>query len=279
MKVVLYIVGGFVVLFVGATFVVAALDLLGVVETSEEDERSDGSQRRGGNEGSGGGDGERDRKSSSRWPLTRVVRVIDGDTVETDKQGRVRLIGVDTPEEGRCNSRAATSFTRRRLLGQEVGYELGAERKDRYGRTLAYLYRGEKMHDLDLLRGGYAKVLTIPPNDKYAGRFRQAAQSARGANAGVWGVCEQRVRDARVRRERAARARREARRARVRRGLARERARAARQRRADRERNRPSPAPAPDPPSDGGGSGSPSCLPSSACPGKRDGDGDGCYCE
>jgi len=113
---------------VGATFVVAALDLLGVVETSEEDERSDGSQRRGGNEGSGGG-GERDRKSSSRWPLTRVVRVIDGDTVETDKQGRVRLIGVDTPEEGRCNSRAATSFTRRRLLGQEVGYELGAERK------------------------------------------------------------------------------------------------------------------------------------------------------
>jgi micrococcal nuclease len=269
-------VGVLVALFVGSALVVGTLEGLGVIDAPEGD--SEKSSESAKSDRGGGSDGQLQKDRSGR-PLLRVTDVIDGDTVETDKQGRVRLIGVDTPEKGRCQSDAATAFTRQRLLGQEVGYELGAERKDRYGRTLAYLYRDEKMHDLDLLRGGYAKVLTIPPNDKYAGRFRQAAQSARGANAGVWGVCEQRVRDARVRRERAARARREARRARVRRGLARERARAARQRRADRERNRPSPAPAPDPPSDGGGSGSPSCLPSSACPGKRDGDGDGCYCE
>lgn len=144
--------------------------------------------------------------------------MIDGDTVDTDRLGRVRLIGVDAPEEGRCYSTAATRFTRHRLDGGVVGYELGVEREDRYGRTLAYLYRGEKMHDLDLVREGYAKVLTIQPNDKYADHFRRAAQGARVANAGVWGICEELARRATARRlERKARVRRLAREARARR--------------------------------------------------------------
>ena len=143
--------------------------------------------------------GERGRTASSRRTL-RVTRVIDGDTVDTNKLDRVRLIGVDTPEEGGCYSTAAKRFTRRRLGGRLVGYELGAEKKDRYGRTLAYLYSGATMHDLDLLRQGYAKVLTIPPNDKYSGRFEAAARHARRGNDGLWGICERRVREAKERR-------------------------------------------------------------------------------
>jgi len=274
--------GGLVALFIGAVIVLATLGALGVVDL-EDGQRSGESRAPSESSGSDRTGRERDegkgREDRSGRPLLRVTQVIDGDTVETDKQGRVRLIGVDTPEKRRCKSDAATAFTRQRLLGKAVGYELGAERKDRYGRTLAYLYRDEKMHDLDLLERGYAKVLTISPNDKYAAQFERAAQGAKAANAGVWGVCEQRVRDAKARRARDVRARRTARRARARRRVARERARAARKRRVERESNRPSPPPAPDPPSDGGGGGSPSCLPSSACPGKRDGDGDGCYCE
>lgn len=213
-KVVLRTVGALVALFLGASVVVAILDGLGVVET--EDEPSNGSQARGGDKAGAGdrdsGGQKKDRESSSRWPLTRVVRVIDGDTVHTDKLGRVRLIGVDTPEEGQCYSTTATRFTQQRLGGQLVGYELGAERKDRYGRTLAYLYRDKNMHELDLLREGYARVLTIPPNDKYAGRFRSVARSARRGDEGVWGICERRARRARIRRrERRERARREAR--------------------------------------------------------------------
>ena len=265
MKIARYILGGLVALFVGSVIVVAMLDGLGVIETSEdggqstESKPSGGDQGRAGNGKASGGDRG---GSSPRRPTTRVVRVIDGDTVDTDKLDRVRLIGVNTPEDGRCYDTAATRFTEQRLDGQLVGYELGVERKDRYGRTLAYLYRDENMHNFDLVRRGYARVLTIPPNDKYESRFRRAAQRARQTDVGVWGICEQRIRRA-----------------------ARERARAARQRR-ERERNRPSPPPVPDPPSPppvpdppSGGGGGGSCLPSSACPGKRDGDGDGCYCE
>ena len=60
------------------------------------------------------GEGTRtDEKVGGR--STRVTRVIDGDTVDTTKLDRVRLIGVDTPEEGRCYEAAATRFTRERI--------------------------------------------------------------------------------------------------------------------------------------------------------------------
>jgi micrococcal nuclease len=122
----------------------------------------------------------------------RVTGVIDGDTVELERLGRVRLIGVDTPEEGRCYERAATRFTRRRIAGKVVGFELGAEPKDRYGRSLAYISRAGEMHNLELVRAGYAKVLTIPPNDKYASQFARAERGARRNDERVWSGCDRR---------------------------------------------------------------------------------------
>ena len=59
-----------------------------------------------------GGRGTSDEGVDGR--RTRVTEVIDGDTIETAEFGRVRLIGVDTPEEGRCYETAATRFTRER---------------------------------------------------------------------------------------------------------------------------------------------------------------------
>ncbi len=119
----------------------------------------------------------------------RVVRVIDGDTVQLSGVGRVRLIGVDTPERGRCFEDAATRFTRERIGGRRVRYALGEEDEDRYGRMLAYLYRRGGMHNLALVRRGYAETLTIPPNDRFAGRFRRAERAARRTRAGRWGAC------------------------------------------------------------------------------------------
>ena len=57
-------------------------------------------------------------------------------------------------------------------------YEVGEEPKDRYDRTLAYLSREGEMHNLALLSEGYAKVLTIPPNDEYEARFEPAERDA-----------------------------------------------------------------------------------------------------
>ena len=231
---------------------------------------------------------------SSGGESTRVTDVIDGDTVEVERLGRVRLIGVDTPERGRCADDAATRFTRDRLLNKVVQYELGEEPKDRYDRTLAYLSRDEQMHNLALLTEGYASVLTIPPNDKYESDFEEAERGAEAADTGALATCdrnrrraslrrgreEERTREAAIiRRERARGARRAAR-------AAARRDRAAQRRREERALEEEF-APEPDEDSGGGsgggggggGASGGSCLPSSACPGKRDGDGDGCYCE
>lgn len=144
-------------------------------------------------------------------PTVRVERVIDGDTVELTRFGKTRLIGVYTPEEGRCGDNAATRFTRRELEGKTVEYELGEERKDRDNRTLGYLTRGDRMHNLALVEEGYASVLTIPPNEKYADRFEAAEGEAKEKGAGPQGTCDRERRRALARERGRARERAEAR--------------------------------------------------------------------
>ena len=83
------------------------------------------------------------------------------------------------------------ALTRGRLEGEVVGVEFDEERTDRYGRTLAYLYR-DGMHNLALLETGHAKVLTIPPNDKYEQDFERAEQEAkRSGGEGLWSACDE----------------------------------------------------------------------------------------
>ena len=123
----------------------------------------------------------------------RVERVVDGDTVVLSGVGKVRLIGIDTPEVyGRqgCFGEEASAFAKRELPpGRVVGYRIGVEPRDRYGRALAYLYLGGRMFNEELAAEGYAVPLTIPPNDRYAGRFVAAARRAREAGRGLWRAC------------------------------------------------------------------------------------------
>jgi len=220
-------------------------------------------------------------------PGARVSRVIDGDTVEMERLGKVRLIGVDAPEKKRCYDDAATRFTRDRLEGEVVQYEIGKERRDRYDRTLAYLSREGDMHNLALLSEGYAKVLTVPPNDKYERRFERAERKAKKADVGLWDKCDRdaiKARRAAARRREAeaearrvaAAARREARRVR-RAALAEARRVRAAARRARREAEEQSYAPKEDrgsESSNGGSSGGGSSR-FNCGPGDIDGDNDG----
>jgi micrococcal nuclease len=66
-----------------------------------------------------------------------------------------------------------------------------AERRDRYGRTLAYVYRaGDGLFvNAELVRRGYATVLTIAPNVAHAALFRRLAARARRAGRGLWRAC------------------------------------------------------------------------------------------
>jgi micrococcal nuclease len=108
---------------------------------------------------------------------------------------RVRYIGVDTPETAKpgvpveCYADRAHEFNERLVGGREVRLELDVEERDRYGRLLAYVYAGGAMVNAALVREGYADVLTVPPNVRFAARFRRLASEARRAGTGLWGSC------------------------------------------------------------------------------------------
>ena len=121
----------------------------------------------------------------------RVTKHTDGDTLYLSGIGKVRLIGVDTPEVYggvECFGRRASGFVERVApLGSRVRYRVGVEERDRYGRALAYVWlRDGRFLNRLLVARGYAQPLTIPPNDEYADVFVDAARGARQASLGLW---------------------------------------------------------------------------------------------
>lgn len=127
-----------------------------------------------------------------------VTRVVDGDTIEVRLGGEredVRYIGVDTPETVepgepvRCYGPAASRFNHRLVEGRRVRLVFDRERRDDYGRLLAYVYLGDRLVNAELLRGGLARTLEIPPNDRFADRFRRLEMGAARAGRGLWGAC------------------------------------------------------------------------------------------
>jgi micrococcal nuclease len=122
----------------------------------------------------------------------RVTKHTDGDTLWLSEIGKVRLIGVDTPEvygEVECFGREASAFVERTVpLGSEVRYRLGVEERDRYGRALAYVWlRDGRFLNRLLVARGYAQPLTIPPNVEFEDLFVRVAGRARAAGRGLWG--------------------------------------------------------------------------------------------
>jgi micrococcal nuclease len=127
-----------------------------------------------------------------------VARVIDGDTIEIELDGAredVRYVGVDTPETVKpgtavqCFGPRAAAFNRRLMEGRRVRLVFGVERRDAYGRLLAYAYLGHRFVNATLVRRGLARSLTIAPNDRFAPLFRRLELRAARAGRGLWGRC------------------------------------------------------------------------------------------
>ncbi|WP_245855842.1 thermonuclease family protein [Paenibacillus rigui] len=125
----------------------------------------------------------------------KVERVVDGDTFEIKRDGKkekVRLIGVDTPETKKPNTpvmfygKEASDFTKKKLENKTVELEWDVEQKDQYGRLLAYVWIGDEMFNRTLVREGYARIATFPPNVKYVDQFKQDQEEARKGSKGLW---------------------------------------------------------------------------------------------
>ena len=107
----------------------------------------------------------------------KLVRVVDGDTIRAVVDGveeRVRYIGIDTPERGVRGFGAATRANRRLLRRGKLRLEFDEERRDQYGRLLAYVYAGKTFVNLELVRRGHACPEWYAPNERHRSRIDRA---------------------------------------------------------------------------------------------------------
>jgi micrococcal nuclease len=155
--------------------------------------------------GQGSGPGEQFGEADRAQTLTaRVTHVVDGDTIEVElpdgSEEDVRYIGIDTPETVKpgtpvqCGGPRAHEVNERLVDGRTVRLRFDEERRDVYGRLLAYVYvprpsAGPLFVNAELAQRGLARTLTIPPNDRFADLFARLAARAGVAGRGLWGSC------------------------------------------------------------------------------------------
>jgi micrococcal nuclease len=141
----------------------------------------------------------------------KVLWVVDGDTLKIEFEGKkesIRLIGIDTPES-RINPKAKKDAERSRQdietiiaqgkkaaafvktlvkKGDTVKIEFDVQQRDKYRRLLGYVYLSDgRMLNEEIVKAGYASLMTYPPNVRHVERFRKAYQEARGNRRGLWG--------------------------------------------------------------------------------------------
>ena len=148
---------------------------------------------------------------SEQTTTCKVTRIVDADTLYCSRgygnKEKIRLTGIDAPESNKNPKtyrdaertgesvksiielgKKSTAFVKSRLsVSTEVRLELDVQAKDKYGRTLAYVYLpdGSMLNEL-IVREGYAQVMTIPPNIKYQELFVEAERDARKNKRGLW---------------------------------------------------------------------------------------------
>ena len=136
-----------------------------------------------------------------------VVYVVDGDTIHVqigDRVEKVRYIGVNAPEVAHPQ---ATSEPPRRVRwlpdtivagesakrvnaelvsGRHVRLEFDRQERDRYQRLLAYVWVGDTMINAEIVKRGYAEVMSIPANARHRALFAKLQAEARAARRGLW---------------------------------------------------------------------------------------------
>jgi micrococcal nuclease len=127
-----------------------------------------------------------------------VSKFIDGDTFwindSTATGIKVRLIGMDTPEAKNVfkkkkhpMGKEVARYVETLLTGTKIRLELDVQHHDQYGRVLAYVFLEDGTHlNAHLIEKGYAWLMTVPPNVKYADEFYELQVLAREQKKGLW---------------------------------------------------------------------------------------------
>jgi micrococcal nuclease len=124
----------------------------------------------------------------------RVEKISDGDTLTVRVDGRsekVRLIGIDAPELGQRPWGKKSREHLESLIASSswsVTLEYDIDRRDKYGRLLAYVRAKDgRLINLEMVKDGYAVLYTFTPNIRHVDQFTGAQRQAREKKIGIWG--------------------------------------------------------------------------------------------
>lgn len=123
----------------------------------------------------------------------KVVRIIDGDTIEIEGGEKIRYIGINTPEIDDkdlvklCFAQKAALKNKELVEGKQISLVKDISETDKYGRLLRYVYIGDTFINDFLVRQGFAQISTYPPDVKFKQQFQEAEQEARQNKRGLWG--------------------------------------------------------------------------------------------
>jgi len=120
----------------------------------------------------------------------QVVSVHNGDTITVLIDGvkeKVRLIGIDAPELDQAPWGVVSRDALRALVDSKtVRLETDITIRDQYRQLLAYIYVGEMLVNLEMVRQGQAVIYTVPPNVAHVDDYQKAQREARETGRGVW---------------------------------------------------------------------------------------------
>ena len=123
----------------------------------------------------------------------KVQKVIDGDTFIADVDGvveTVRLIGINAPELGSCYSNQSHDLLVRLVMRSDIWLAVGDERRDPYGRLLAYVFHEDGTFvNLEMVKAGAAEAMSIKPNNEFASLIGEAHDEAAIGKRGGWRKC------------------------------------------------------------------------------------------
>lgn len=131
-----------------------------------------------------------------------VTRVIDGDTIEIEGGQKVRYVGIDTPEtvDPRrpvgCFGKEASDENKKLVNGERVILTKDVSETDKFDRLLRLVYLKQDDDSIIfindyLVRQGFAKASTYPPDVKFTNQFLEAQREAQINQKGLWKKCLQ----------------------------------------------------------------------------------------
>ena len=116
-----------------------------------------------------------------------VVGVIDGDTISVLHDGKgekIRLYGIDTPEDHQAFGKKAKQFTSGMVYGKTVKVE--TKDTDRYGRSVALIYVDGQSLNEALIKNGFAWVYRKYCKETFCEDWLNLEIVARYGKIGLW---------------------------------------------------------------------------------------------